>query len=580
MLDTQIDFEKLGAADVLTEEAKLILPERIKLWVNCELYPEVRAAAVRMCKFGTPECPPYLYFFRQFASIQELRNPPGLQKLPFVPYEYQVRELEVIHNAVQSGVGVAGRKSVVLWLKSRDMGMTWLVLTYFAWDFLFNDASFHIGSFTEDEVDTLKSSNSLFGKIRYLLGSLPTWMIPRGYSDKTLLLAYGKDDEGAQISGQAASPGFGRSKRAKAALLDEFQQWEHDRSAYQSIFNVCNCIFLLGTPNGYGNYYSEIANRKQVKAAIIRRVHWVEHPLKSVGLEQRDGKAWSPWYQRQLDNLPPEMVAAEIDLSFETSVKGPVFASSYGPAHQKTKLTIIPKIFICRSWDPGGWFAVAFMQKDRWGRIRIYKEIIHEGARLADVADEVMFTSEQLVRKGYTVEELGGTDWRDWAQFDDCGDPSGASTSKANQDVPEYGDLFEQYQINVDYLFMATMPTNMRVRARNLAIMNCMTRYITTGNSDNDGPGLWVDVNECPVLDEAFRGGYRRKTNELTGGVTDQIQERHPYVDIVDAVGYGVVKLLGVPEQIKREARRKSEDELEDERSDYQIGSGWKRSRC
>ncbi len=574
----QTDFAQLQASDVLTESGQEALRKRIELWIRCETDLTVRAAVMRMCTVGTPEEPPYLFFFRMFLWIYEPRNPQGLRKLPFDPYEYQIDELAVIHRAVQSGVGVVGTKTIIEWLKSRDMGMTWIIIGYFLWDFLFNGGSFHLGSFKEDEVDVLGSILTLFGKFRFALYSLPAWMLPKDLIDKTFLISY--DNEQATISGESANPGFGRSKRVKAALLDEFQQWENDRAAFQSISMTCNTILLVGTPLGYGNFYGEIARKKALKNAIVRMVHWKLHPLKGKGLRYINGKPTSDWYEQQVKELPAEVVAAELDLQFEGSLKGPVFASSYGVAHQKKGLQLIPGLPVYRGWDLGGWSAVVFMQLDKNRRLRVYREVVSEGGKLTEIVDEVLRISEELARAGYETRDIGD-DWRDWYRFDDAGDPSGATTNKSNQLVPEYEELFEKHDINVDYLFMAAMPTEIRVRARIVQIQNCMQRYIPSDNPENDGPGFWIDVDGCPILDEALRGGYRRKINDTTGGVTDKIEERHPYVDVVDGLGYGVVKLLGVPEQIKREAtKRKTEDQLEDEDSDRFAGQGGRRSRC
>lgn len=571
----KVDVERVQKTDVLTEEGKALLCQRVELLVRCENDEEERAANLKMCQIGTEEMPPWLYFFLMFACIYEPRNLPGMQLLPFVPYPYQIRELLIIDQMVKSGVGVLGKRNTKLDKKSRDMGDTWIHLGYFLWDFLFNQGSFHVGSFKEEEVDKLGSVGTLFGKLRKLLYSLPKWMLPKELIDKTLLLSY-KNDE-VTITGESANEGFGRSKRCKAALMDEFQNWENDRAAFQSISSTTNTIFLVGTPQGYGNYYSEIARKKQVKGAIIRVIHWSEHPLKAHDLEYIDGKPTSTWYRDQCAELPAEVVAAELDLSFETSVKGPVFASIYGAGHQKKGLKLIPGVPVLRCWDPGGgWFAVIFIQIDRDRRVRVLREVLTHGEPLSVTAREVLRVSEELVRAGATIKDEYG--WQDYWKFEDPGDPSGASISKANQVVPEYTELYDEHHINVEYLFMAQLPTELRVRARILQIQNAMQRHIPSQNPELDGPAFWIDTDGCPTLDEALRGGYRRKV-DANKNVLDQIEKRHPYNDVVDALGYGIVYVLGLPEQIKREAHRHSEEEEEDNDAQDEHSSR-RRSRC
>jgi hypothetical protein len=577
VLSAETDLERLQAGDVLTEEQMHYLGKRVELLVRAEMYEDVRAALVRACTIGTPDEPGYLYFFRMMASIFEPRNPPGLQILPFIPYPYQIDELAIIHQMVSAGQGVVGKKNIKLDLKSRDMGDTWIHLGYFAWHFLFHRGSFHLGSFKEEEVDVLGSANTLFGKLRKLFYSLPAWILPKGFVDKAKLICY--DGEECSITGESANEGFGRSKRCAGALLDEFQKWQYDRAALQAVSQTANAIFLVGTPLGLGNYYSEIARKKQVPGAIIRKIHWTAHPLKAKDLEIVDGKATSSWYRDQVATLPPEVVAAELDLSFETSTKGPVFAHIYGAGHQKTGLKLLPGIPVIRGWDPGGgWFAVVFLQIDRDRRVRFYREVLTHSVTLDETAAEVIRVSEELARESWKGDK--SYDWQDWYQFVDVGDPSGASISKSNQTVPEYDDLFLKHSINVDYLQFATMPSEIRVRSRILQYSNAMQRHIPSPNPGLDGPALWIDIDGCPTLDEAFAGGYRRKI-DANGNVMDTIDRRHPYNDVVDAGGYGIVSVLGVPEQIKREARKRSEEQDEDEYPYGEYGhSPGRRSRC
>ena len=577
------DTERLLAKDVLTEEAAANLRQRIELLVRCELYEEIQVAAMRSCLVGYQEpggvfVPPYLFFLRMFANIFEPRNPPGLQKLPMYPYPFQVEELRVIHKAVCAGLGVVGIGEIILWLKSRDMGMTWLLLLYFLWDFLFNKGSFHIGSFKEEEVDKLGTLTTLYGKLRFALYGLPKWIRPHDLVDKTLLLSY--DNNAASITGESANEGFGRSKRVKAGMLDEFQQWENDRAAFQSMSQTTNTIFLVGTPLGYGNYYSEIARKKQVPAAQVRKVHWTLHPLKAKDLEYIGNKATSTWYRNIVRKYPPEVVAAEVDLSFESSIKGPVFADIYAPSHQKRGLKLIPDLPVIRAWDPGGWFATVLLQVTKKRRVIFYREVLTHGATLKEHTEEVLKVSEELARDSAKNCKTD-LDWNAFYVFKDVGDPSGASVSKANQPCPEYTSLFDDFGIIVDYMFMAEMPTDLRVRSRILQYQNCMQRFLPDKDPDEDGPALWIDIDGCPTLDEAMRGGYRREVDKQ-GNILDRIAKRQPYNDVVDAGGYGIVSELGIPEQLKRLAKQKREEEIEDEDpyGEYGYPFGGARSRC
>lgn len=553
------------------------MKERAKLWIKCAVDEKQRAAAMRTCAHGNADMPGYLFWLIFFAWIYEPRNPYGMQKLPFFPHPYQIRELKTMYDCIMAGEGIQGKKFIELWLKSRDMGLTWLVLAIFVWFFLFHKKTFHVGSRNEKEVDYLGEVKTLFFKCRYLINQGPQWMKPEGLEDKVLLLSYQNGEVG--ISGESANADFATGNRKAAVLADEFSKWEHDRSAYRSMNQTTNCIFLVGTPKGYGNFYSELARGKTKIKLHIHRVHWTEHPLKTTDLEYIDGVPTSSWYRKECDSMEDDMIGGELDLSFESSLKGIVFGGVYGTLHQKKKLKPVPGVPILRCWDLGGIGAVIWLQYDKYRRFRILKELVTEGLPLLQLADEVLAVSERLEKFGCTVLDANGSpfvqDTSDWYTWEDCGDPAGASMSKTNQAVPEYDELFSAKQINVEYLYMATLPTNIRVRARIVSIEDAMKRVIL--QPGQEGLGFWVDVDECPILDEALRGGYRRKLDK-NNTVLDAIDERHPYEDVVDALGYGVVYKAGVPDKLKKEQQKKTEEEIEDEDDD--MPNGGVRTRC
>lgn len=330
-----------------------------------------------------------------------------------------------------------------------------------------------------------------------------------------------------------------------------------------------NCIFLVGTPKGYGNYYSEIANGKTDMEVEVRRVHWVEHPIKNIGLEYINGKPTSEWYRKKCARMEEDMIAGELDLRFEGSLKGLVFGSLYNREHQRENLRPIPGIPIIRGWDPGGWAGAIWFQIDRYGRKRVYRELITQGASLTEFCEQLIAISKELEQYGCEIIDANGRKIRrpgaakDWFSWEDFGDPSGASSSKMNQDVPEYTEVFDKFGISIDYLFMAHLPTEIRRRARIVAIERALTKPIVAG--DEPGFGLWVDVKQCKVFDEALRGGYRRKLDK-EGRVMEAIEERHPYNEAIDAFGYGLVGKEGVPDSVRQETRKqRSREEVEDE---------------
>lgn len=540
--------------EFLTEEAKVLVHERAKLLIRCANNPEVQAAVIKLCKEGTPDgLPGYLFFARYFACIFEPRNPPEYKKLPFVPYEYQIRELGVIHDSVQAGLGILGEKSITLWLKSRDMGMTWLVLLYFLWDWIFFGSSFIVGSYKGDEVEKAGNPKTLFAKMEFLLYNLPKWMQPAGLVDNKFVLSYNNGE--SAISGDTCNPDFGAGDRRKAALLDEYSRWECDYEAFQSISQSTNTILLVGTPQGYGNHYAQIAQGEDKDiTADVRTVHWVEHPLKSRGLEYVNNRPTSPWYRNQCRTFSKDVIAAELDLSFEGSTKGIVFDGIYGVGHQRPGLKGVPGQRILRIWDPGSrCFAVLFLQVDERMRARALKEMIFWGndARIQNVAQRVLSESGRL---GSLYE----------CEFHDTGDPAGSYVGNSAQEDPEWTILKRDFGIHVDYRMFAEMPTKNRRKSRIKIIERQLQQYISHTVPELDGPALLIDTDECPQLNRAFLGGYKYKT-DAAGNVLEDIDERHPFEDVMDDLGYGLLYEIGLPEDLPvSQQEQYTEEQLED----------------
>jgi hypothetical protein len=100
----------------------------------------------------------------------------------------------------------------------------------------------------------------------------------------------------------------------------------------------------------------------------------------------------------------------------------------------------------------------------------------------------------------------------------------------SQQQEPEYGVLQRDYGINVHSAFLGKIAPKERVKARIQLLTKKMGEYA------QDGAALLVHPDECPILDRAFGGEYKRKT-DINGAVIDTIDEKHPYEDAVDCAG-------------------------------------------
>lgn len=511
--------------------------------------PNLQAAVLVQCAQGAEGC---IYWFNMFAWTLDPRELEGNKEIPFLLYPYQEDLIRDLVRMIEQTQGTLDRFNIII-KKSRDMGASWVIDLFFTWWWLFRNGSFTIGSRKEEEVDVIGDLDTHLAKIRWVLERLPDWMLPPGFD----LSKHAKhlnivNPEGGEITGESANANFARGGRKLAVLFDEHAAMGNDESSWTSAGLTTKVRISVSTPRGpFGKYYRLVAGEDGEECVIITW-HWSIHPIYGAGLStDADGKLTSPWYEAAKKALSPEDVAAELDISFATSIKGLVFGE-YGDMHRAKNLIPIAGIPMLRVWDPGiNGFAVLWLQVDKANRVLVYRELIMEHARLHDVATEVQRISDELEK------EFGAFFWQD------CGDPAGANRVASNQEQSEYETLFKLYEIDVDYLFMAHKPANMRVKDRITAIRNKMA-FLVCLPGGKQSMALQVDTQHCPTLNAALGEKYFFKVNKLTKQVSTIVDECHPWEDVVDCLGYGIIyKCGGVVDDRKKRNYEIADDTVE-----------------
>lgn len=226
------------------------LRERVGLLIECEKNPDMQKIQMELCRRDV------VYWLNTFCYTMDPRVE-GHTNIPFICYGYQewlAREL-VDAMTEQVDVGIE---------KSRDMGVSWLMILVFQWCWLFKPGwDIHVGSRKESEVDDATVNHStLFGKFRYNLNQLPRWMRPPNMDkhDKKLLIQNPLNNN--IFSGESANIAFGIGPRKRAILLDEFSRWEAADVVYGGLAQTTNCRIINGTPFGETNTYARKMNDK------------------------------------------------------------------------------------------------------------------------------------------------------------------------------------------------------------------------------------------------------------------------------------------------------------------------------
>lgn len=460
------------------------LTRRLKLYQAAQENPDLQALLLAWCQRDVR------FWFRHFCWTFD----PRLEQphLPFVPYPFQEAALVDLVSAIENGEDL-------LIEKSRDMGLSWLVLLAFQYCWLFRDgANFHLGSRKQEAVDRKGDLSTLMEKLRYNLSWLPAWMRPEGFQESVHdnLFRLLNPANGNVITGESSNENFGRGGRYKAVLFDEFPFWPMQDAAYASAGQSTPCRIMVGTPYGKNNRFAELRFSGQIR---VLRIHWRAHPLRD-----------EHWYATQQKRLSEDELARELDINYHLSLKDRVFRN-FTEANQGDFKTFQPHKLI-RSWDFGFHCpACLFLAFDSEDRLLVLREVVGKEELLTDFAARVV---------ALTQAEYGQV------PVEDICDPAGAQRSD------------KSLQTSIEILnSLNVFPFFDRASIKDgLELIR-----VRLSQSNGGQAALRVD-QRCLNLIEAFEGGYRYGPS----GSEMPLQE-HPYEDVMDCLRYAVMQKCRLP---------------------------------
>ena len=272
-----------------------------------------------------------LFAFNAFFYTFDVRRRPEHHQ-PFCTYPYQDRAILQIKDCVERGQDLVIEKS-------RDMGVSWMVILVFFWFWInpAGGADFLLGSRIEDYVDKKGDMRTLLEKARYALRRLPFWLIPKGFKknqhDNFMKLV--NPETGASITGESNNANFSTGGRYLGILFDEFAKWEStDEPAWTAAGDATPSRVAVSTPFGAaGQYYNLVTDGKTEKL----RLHWSLHPRKNPSLycvfpmdkDEQEVELRSPWYDREDARRRPMEMAQELDINY-IGAGNPVFDGKAG----------------------------------------------------------------------------------------------------------------------------------------------------------------------------------------------------------------------------------------------------------
>lgn len=493
---------------------------RAQLALVCEVDVEYQAAELVMCQHD------FFYWCERYGWLDEPRS--TIQRIPALLYPYQVDAAKIIMQLASETLDTEVKHDILV-EKTRDMGWSWLMALLAVWYLLFHNKSVLFGSRKAELADKIGSMKSLLEKCRFIIRNLPEWMLPEGFKlDKHMGENLIRNPQGGAITADSASSDFGRGDRQFFIVLDEFASWAYDHASAQACSESTSCRVFISTPKGpFGKFADMRRGEDQIEPTIITS-HWTQHPTKSAGMSKDgDGKPTSPWYRERIKKMSPDEIAAEIDINYAASSKGLVFEQFVPEWHCKKGLRPIPGRPIMRIWDPGIDFGVLWMQIDHERRVLVLRELCYENSHIRDVANQVVYDSHKY--------------FPDF-EFFDYGDPNGYNRNNSAIEAPEFEVLRDEFEIYVDTSWALGMPSSLKVKNRIVAIRNKLQEQSARMKTQS----FLIDPDTCPNLVRAFQEGYRYKVDAHTKRIMDQVAEEHPYEDVMDCLGMGILAELGL----------------------------------
>ncbi len=215
-----------------------------------------------------------LFYINTFCYLFEPRTS---EVLPFITYDYQDEFiLEVLDAFGWPNLNTAHD---LVAPKSRDMGVTWSVLTPIEWLWHFHERmTFLLLSRKEELVDKRGDPKELFTKIDFIHQHQPNWLLP---TIRRMKMLKENVDNKAAVTGESTNEFAGVADRKRGLFIDEFSKMDNQRKIFSGTRDVTDSRIFVFTPEGSANKAYDIAHNPKFK---VINLHWSIHPTKGAGL--------------------------------------------------------------------------------------------------------------------------------------------------------------------------------------------------------------------------------------------------------------------------------------------------------
>jgi hypothetical protein len=229
------------------------------------------------------------YFIHNYLVIDDTQGD-SVGSMPFHLWPDQVTAL-----------GVLATERLVIFLKARQLGISWLCLAYALWLALFHPGKLVL-LFSQGELE----AGEMLRRYKAMYDRLPGWMLrrlPARTIDNTTTQGWAN---GSRCKCLPATQKAGRSFTASLAILDEaaHQQWGGKLyAAMKPTIDAGGKLFVVSSANGADGFFDKLWKKAESGVSTFRAIFlpWWSRP----GRDQA-------WYDAQVaDSTDPDLIKQE-----------------------------------------------------------------------------------------------------------------------------------------------------------------------------------------------------------------------------------------------------------------------------
>lgn len=232
--------------------------------------------------------------------------------------------------------------------KSRDCGISWVCVGVgCALGALYDGVRIGYGSRKSEYVDKADEPKSLFWKARYFLRHVPA-ELRAGWREEidAPYMRINFPDTGSSLAGEGGDD-IGRGDRASIYFVDEAAHLPRPMKVEAALSQTTNCRIDVSSVNGPNNVFAKNRFGGKIEVFVF---DWRDDPRKD-----------DAWYEAQVEDLDPIVLAQEVDRDYNASVEGVLIPKAWVDA----AVDALEKLGIAPSGEMALGFDVADEGKDK-----------------------------------------------------------------------------------------------------------------------------------------------------------------------------------------------------------------------